>query len=338
MAPELLIEVACNAIANDDAPQRSSQRNKNSTAKMRENREIENLQDKSNAAINSSADGSPSPSYADVARTPPNSVPENIHSISSMGTTPPTMSNTLYYTINTSRVASEDIDKVSAGAIRTIVEKEIQDTNKQANWRCRVVTKDPKSLHRVRIAFRDKAEHKTVKQAVETNLARGARVLRDDRYLIRVDSVNRMAILDEMGNIRTGAAEAFGKESDTQVAKVSWLSNRDVPKAYGSMVVYLTKGSDARRFLQEGFFYAGGESEYAKAFERRDRPDQYFNYQEITSYKAHQYTKVQVCRRYAKEGHRYTEYMETILKCVPCGSPHVSFSKNYRKLYSSQHK
>ncbi len=29
----------------------------------------------------------------------------------------------------------------------------------------------------------------------------------------------------------SGAAEAFGKENDTQVAKVAWLSNREVAKA-----------------------------------------------------------------------------------------------------------
>lgn len=51
---------------------------------------------------------------------PPNSVPANVHSISSMGTTPSTMTDILYCTVDTSRVAS---DKISAGAIRTNVEK-----------------------------------------------------------------------------------------------------------------------------------------------------------------------------------------------------------------------
>ena len=72
-------------------------------------------------------------------------------------------------------------------------------------------------------------------------------------YPIRVDSVNRTVVLNEAGDIQTRAAKALGKENDTEIAKIAWLSNRDVPKAYGSMVVYLSKPSDAQRFLQEGF-------------------------------------------------------------------------------------
>ncbi|CZT52860.1 uncharacterized protein RSE6_14254 [Rhynchosporium secalis] len=154
-------------------------------------------------------------------------------------------------------------------------------------WRCRAVTLDPKNPYRVRIACRDETEHKAVKRVVEENLVQGARILRDDLYLIRVDSVNRTAVLDETGKIRTEAIETLSEENNTQVAKIAWLSNRAVPKAYGSMVVYLAKGSDAKRFLQEGFFYAGGESGYTKAFERRDCLNRCYNCQEITSHKAY---------------------------------------------------
>lgn len=290
-----------------------------------------------NQTINGTANSNPSPSYADVARTPPNSSPSNVRSLLSNGTTPSTMTNTLYCTIDVSRVASEDTDKVSAGAIRTTVEKEMRDTNEQTNWRCQAVTIDPRNPHRVRIACRDEEEHKAVKRVVEANLVQGARILRDDLYPIRVDSVNRTAVLDETGNIRIGAAEAFSKENDTQVAKVAWLSNRDVPKAYGSMVVYLNTQSDALRFLHEGFFCAGGESGYTKAFERRERPKQCYNCQEIVNHKAYQCNKAPVCGRCAKEGHNRDECTETILKCVPCGGPHESFSRHCRKLYPSQH-
>jgi hypothetical protein len=290
-----------------------------------------------NSALTNYDNGSPNRLYADVARTPPNSVPTNVHSISSMGTTPSTMTDTLYCTVDTSRVASEDAEKVSMGAIRANVEKDIRNTSEQANWRCRAVTKDQKNPHRVRIACRDEAEHKEVKRVMEANLVTGMRILRDDLYPIRVDGVNRTAVLDEVGNVRTGVAEAFGMENETQVAKIVWLSRRDVAKAYGSMLVYLNKGADARRLLQEGFFHAGGESGYTKPFERRERPTQCYNCQEITSHKAYQCTKPQVCGRCAKEGHRHTECTETLLKCVPCGGPHESFSKHCRKLYPSHH-
>jgi chromosome segregation ATPase len=45
--------------------------------------------------------------------------------------------DTLYRTIDTSRVAEEDSDKTSPGIIRAVVEREIRATNGQSNWRCR---------------------------------------------------------------------------------------------------------------------------------------------------------------------------------------------------------
>jgi hypothetical protein len=64
------------------------------------------------------------------------------------------------------------------------------------------------------------------------------------------------------------------------IRKISWLSKKDVPKAYGSMVIYLIKATDARRLLEEGFFHVGGESGFTKEFERRDRPEQCYNCQQ----------------------------------------------------------
>jgi hypothetical protein len=51
------------------------------------------------------------------------------------------------------------------------------------------------------------------------------------------------------------------------------------------MVVYLTKGSDARRLLADGYFYVRGESGTTSVFKYRPRPMQCYNYQEI-GYKA----------------------------------------------------
>ncbi|RKK65382.1 hypothetical protein BFJ68_g18659, partial [Fusarium oxysporum] len=116
--------------------------------------------------------------------------------------------------------------------------------------------------HRVRITCRDENEHEIVKRAAETKLAPGARILRDDLYPIRVDNVSRIAVLDEGNEVRAEITEMLGRENDTEVAKVAWLSKRDIPKAYGSMVVYLKKRSEARRFINEGFFVAGGESDH----------------------------------------------------------------------------
>jgi hypothetical protein len=280
---------------------------------------------------------SPSLSYADVARTPPMSQPSNVQTLSSIYTTPSTLTNTLYCTIDTSRVEPDAVEQTSAGAIRKVVESGIRSEQEGSAWRCQGVTKDPRNPYRIRIACRSEAEHKQVKRVLETNLTKGARIMRDDLYPIRVDSVNRTAVLDEAGNVRPETAETLGKENDTQVAKVAWLSNRDIPKAYGSMVVYLSKRSDAQRFLHEGFFSARGESGYTKAFERRERPKQCYNCQEITDHKAYQCTRTQICAKCAKEGHHHSACTEAITKCAICGGPHEAFSRSCRKLYPSQH-
>ncbi|RMZ89045.1 hypothetical protein DV736_g3719, partial [Chaetothyriales sp. CBS 134916] len=224
------------------------------------------------------------------------------------------ITDTLYCAIDTSRVAEEDTEKISPGAIRAVVEKEIRVMNGQDNWRCRAVTRDTKNTRRIKITCRDETEQYMVKQVAETKIAPGTRVLRDKLYLIKVDSVNRLAVLDEHGEIRSGAAESFGRENETSVAKLSWLSKRDEPKAYGSMVVYLTKGSDAQRLLREGFFHVAGESGYTGVFEQRPRPEQCFNCQEL-GHKAYQCKNAQKCARCAGGGHRHSEYTETILKC-----------------------
>jgi hypothetical protein len=92
-------------------------------------------------------------------------------------------------------------------------------------------------------------------------------------YPIKVDNVKRTAVLDENGEIRVGAVETFSEENEIIVAKISWLSKKDVLKVYGLMMFYLTKSNDVKRLIIEGFFHAGGESGTTSVFERRPRPE-----------------------------------------------------------------
>lgn len=273
------------------------------------------------------------PSYADIARMPQAGQLSNTRQATM--TTPPTPIDMVFCTIDTSRMEDEQGEQLTPGAIRTLTEGEVRVDQSQSKWRCLAVTKDPKKP-RIRIACRNEQEHAMVKQLVEAKLPRGARMLRDELYPVKVDYVSRMVVLDEANTIRSGAAEEIGKENDVQVAKVGWLSNRDVPKAYGSMVMYLTKRADAERLLAEGYAYAGGQSGRTKVFESRPRLDQCYNCQQMgRGHKAHQCDRPQVCGKCAKEGHHHSACTETILKCVPCGGPHASFSRNCKKLYPS---
>ncbi|KAH8194651.1 hypothetical protein TruAng_011185 [Truncatella angustata] len=80
---------------------------------------------------------------------------------------------------------------------------------------------DPVDLHRYLFCTID-----TTRMAAEKIVNDGARVLRNELYPIKVDSVNLTAVLDENGTIRHRAAEAFGQENETTVAKIAWLSKK----------------------------------------------------------------------------------------------------------------
>ena len=171
------------------------------------------------------------------------------------------MSETLYCTIDTSKVDESKQREVQPGAIRAAIEKEIRATEGNgSNWRCAAVIRDPRNNTCIRIAYWDEKEHKVVKQAAEKAKVEGVRVLRDQLFPVKVDGVNRSAVLDEHNQPHLEIAETLGEENDVQIAKLAWLSKKDNPKPYGSMVVYVTKGSDARRLLQDQFFHVAGES------------------------------------------------------------------------------
>jgi hypothetical protein len=119
---------------------------------------------------------SPSPSYAEVARTPPNSLPSNVRTIISTGTTPSMLTDTLYCTIDTSRVEEEDKNKAHPGAIRKAIEEEIRTREGQDKWRCAAVIRDARNTDRIRIACRDEAELQRVKEAAQKTAAEGSEV------------------------------------------------------------------------------------------------------------------------------------------------------------------
>jgi hypothetical protein len=120
-----------------------------------------------------------------------------------------------------------------------------------------------------------------VKQAAENVKVEGVRVLQDQLFPVKVDGVNRSAVLNEHNQPHLEIAEKLGEENDVQIAKLAWLSKKDNPKPYGLIVIYVTKGSDARRLLQGQFFYVAGESGWTSVFKPFSSSIQCYNCQEI---------------------------------------------------------
>jgi hypothetical protein len=241
----------------------------------------------------------------------------------------PTVANTLFCTIDTSRVGEEDKAKAQITNIRQQIEKAMRGSEETRNWRCAAMVKDPKNADRVKVICRHEDEIQQVKEAAQKMDIPGIRVLRDQLYPVKIDNANRTAVLDADGNILSGAAEALGKENNVSIAKISWLSKKDSNKAYGSMVVYITKATEARRLIEGNYFDIAGESAYTRIFEPQTGPAQCFNCQEI-GHKAFACKKSQTCAKCAEKGHHHSTCQAVVLKCVPCGGPHESFSKNCR--------
>ncbi|KJZ69203.1 hypothetical protein HIM_11403 [Hirsutella minnesotensis 3608] len=162
--------------------------------------------------------------------------------------------------IDTSRVEEQDRGRAQIGSIRQAVESEVRTKDGQATWRCAAVVKNSRNAEQVKIICRDEVELQRVKEAALKTAVTGARVMRDQLYPVKVDNVNRTAILDGEGNILQGAAEALGAENNVSIGKITWLSNKETGKAYGSMVVYVTKKSDAKKLLDGKYFDLAGSA------------------------------------------------------------------------------
>ncbi|KAM3537420.1 hypothetical protein ARSEF1564_009660 [Beauveria bassiana] len=235
---------------------------------------------------------SPQPSYADIARTPPESHPSNVMTLSTARTISTGSNNAIYCTIDIPGNGNSTYEKVTAKAVRTILETEMRAKPCNDAWRCRAVTEDRSNSQRLRIVCRNENEQDVVKKTIEEKLP-AARILNDSHHQIRADGVPCAAILDEEGRNLPEIEAALSGANDTEVLKVSWLSDRHL-KSYGSVLVELKKASEARRFLDEGFFYVGDVSATTTEFEHRPRPKQCYNCQELTGHKAAECKKPQL--------------------------------------------
>ena len=130
------------------------------------------------------------------------------------------------------------------------------------------------------------------------------RLLRDQWYSVKIDNVNRTAVLNNMKNIKTDAIDIFSKENEVKIAKIVWLSDKLNGKAYGSILIYFVKKEDVIRLLNGIWFNAENESAYIKSFEYRYTPLRYYICQELGYMIYSKYcSKIQKCGKYAVEDH-----------------------------------
>ena len=75
-----------------------------------------------------------------------------------MRTTLSTMTDTLYCTVDMSRVGEEDRSKAQPRAVRRAIKEKIRTVKEQENWRCAAVIRDARNTERIKIVYRDEAE------------------------------------------------------------------------------------------------------------------------------------------------------------------------------------
>ncbi|KJZ67985.1 hypothetical protein HIM_12627 [Hirsutella minnesotensis 3608] len=247
------------------------------TQQMRD--QLKHVQQQLEATIVGSAVTPPS-TFAEVARSSPSPQRNTLRSPSS-GSPAAATANEFFCMIDTSRVEEQDRGRAQIGSIRQAVENEVRTKEGQTTWRCAAVVRNSRNTEQVKIICRDEIELQRVKEAAQKTAVTGARVMRDQLYPVKVDNVNRTAILDGQGDILQGAAEALGAENNVSIGKITWLSNKETSKAYGSMVVYVTKKNDAKKLLDGKYFDLAGESACTNPFEPRKGLMQCFNCQEM---------------------------------------------------------
>ena len=69
--------------------------------------------------------------------------------------------------------------------------------------------------------------------------------MRDQLYPVKVDNVNRMAVLDHDGKVLLGAAEVLGEENEAQ----NWVAQQDISQFFMGV---------QRRSTREGYINRGG--------------------------------------------------------------------------------
>ena len=236
----------------------------------------------------------------------------------------PPKAEELFCTIDFSRVEGNE---VNIATMRKKIEGEIQK-GENKSFQCKAITRDHRTPHRVRVLCRSEEELDIVKQAANTTAVEGTRILRDQLYPVKVDNVRANAVLFG-GNIREDLIARLNDSNNTQISKVSWLSSRNAGKAYGSMVVFFTKGSEAQRFLQESFITVGGESASVRVFEPATALPRCYNCQGI-GHKAYGCKERQRCGNCAQYGHEFKSCVAEP-KCVTCSGPHTVMSRHCPK-------
>ncbi|RKK19029.1 hypothetical protein BFJ67_g17634, partial [Fusarium oxysporum f. sp. cepae] len=207
--------------------------------------------------------------------------------VSSPTPPPSSLGSDLFCTIDISGVGDDDSDKAQIGEVRQAIEATVRTRKKDERWRCAAVVRGARNANIIKVICRGEAELHMDREAALGADMPGAKILRERLYPVKVNGANRSAVLDSNDNLLPERHKGNGKP-------------------YGSMVVYVTKESDARRLLEDRYFHLGGESARTSVFEPRAAVVQCYNCWGL-GHKAYVCKVAQRCGKCAERGHYHRQ-------------------------------
>lgn len=116
-----------------------------------------------------------------------------------MNITPSSITDTLYYPVDTTRIEEDEKCKASLGAVREATEKEMPAEGQDLQ-RCVALTRIYGTLS-VFESSRNETKRVQVKDVAQETSPPRMLALRDHLCGVKVDNVNRTAILDEISKL-----------------------------------------------------------------------------------------------------------------------------------------
>jgi hypothetical protein len=222
------------------------------------------------------------------------------------------------------------------------IDDALNDHEATKHIKCWGISRNPRDNNKFKVFFKDDQTTDAIRHNTEWigGSLRGTRLQADQWYPVRIDSVYKGAVLEDINSdkIKEGVAETIGNENKVQVHKIQWLSKPSPTKIHGSMVLYLAKREHAERLLREVRVDIEGETAFAKPYERRNGPRRCFKCRQFGHIASTCPSQASVCSRCAESGHTHEECRSDHVKCAGCGGPHSTFDSMCRayKIASEQ--
>ncbi|EXK77636.1 hypothetical protein FOQG_17656 [Fusarium oxysporum f. sp. raphani 54005] len=126
--------------------------------------------------------------------------------------TPPLSSpgQDLFCTIDISGAGDSDSIKAQIGEVRQVIEAAVRTRKKDERWRCAAVIRGARNTNIIKVICRNEAELHMVREAALGADMRGAKILKQRLYPVKVNGANRSAVLDSIDNLLAGVTEEFG--------------------------------------------------------------------------------------------------------------------------------